>query len=455
MTEKGKVITRFPPSPTGFLHIGRARTALFNYLFTRKNGGEMIFRLEDTDQARSTKKFEDNIIESLAWLGISYDQGPFRQSERTEMYKKYLKQIIDAGLAYTSIETDPNDPKISKEVIRFKNPNKKVQFSDLVRGEIEFDTTDLKDFVIARNINDPLYHFTVVVDDFEMGVTHVIRGDDHISNTPRQILIQEAIDAPRPIYAHIPLILAPDRSKLSGRHGAVGVTEYRELGYLPEALINYLALLGWNPGTDKEVFTMEELTAEFDFSAVQKGGAIFDLTKLKWLNKEHMKLMPEDKFEMEVMKYLSEEIKTEAKFSMILPKILPLIKERISTFGEIKEMAEKEELQYFFSMPEYAPESLLCPPKFRKDKVVDLSSIKAILSDLKALIEPLKEDFDQSIIKDTIWPYAEERGRGIVLWAMRYALSGQEKSPDPFTLASVIGKTETLKRLENAIQKIK
>ena len=450
-----KIITRFPPSPTGYLHIGRARTALFNFLFSRKNGGEMIFRLEDTDKARSKKEFEENIIESLAWLGISYDRGPFRQSERTDIYKKYLKGLLDKGLAYTSIETDPNDPKLSKEVIRFKNPDKKIRFMDLVRGEIEFDTADLKDFVIARTIDDPLYHFTVVVDDFEMGVTHVIRGEDHISNTPRQILIQEAIGAPRPIYAHIPLILAADRSKLSGRHGAVGVTEYREMGFLPEALLNYLALLGWNPGTDQEVFSPEELVNQFDFTAVQKGGAIFDLTKLKWINKEHMKLMSPEKFEAEVVRYLPEEIRKEAKFSEILPKILPLIKERISTFGEVGEMAERGELQYFFTMPEYAPESLLCPAKFRKDTPVDLGAIKGILSDLKALIEPFSQDFDPARIKDTIWPYADEKGRGIVLWAMRFALSGEERSPDPFILSSVLGKKETIDRLENAIQKIK
>jgi len=243
------IITRFPPSPTGYLHIGRARTALFNYLFTQKNKGKMVFRIEDTDKERSKKEYEDNIIECLEWLGISYDLGPLRQSERNDIYEKYIKILIDNGSAYVSKENTENGGR--SEVIRFKNPNKKISFSDLVRGEVTIDTTDLGDFIIAKSITEPLYHLTVVVDDHEMGITHIIRGEDGISNTPRQILIEEGIGAIRPIYAHIPLILATDKSKLSGRHGAVSVTEFRDMGYLPQAMVNFLALLGWNPGDDR------------------------------------------------------------------------------------------------------------------------------------------------------------------------------------------------------------
>jgi len=415
----------------------------------------MVFRLEDTDKERSKSEFEQDIVESLKWLGISYDQGPFRQSERTGEYQKYLKRLLESGAAYKSIEPKKENPTENIEVVRFKNPNKKIKWNDLIRGEVEFDTTDLKDFVIARTIDDPLYHLTVVVDDFEMGITHVLRGEDHISNTPRQILIQEAIGAPRPVYAHIPLILAPDRSKLSGRHGAVSVTEYRAMGYLPEALVNYLALLGWNPGTEQEIFSMEELIGEFDIGAVQKGGAIFDLVKLKWINKEHIKLMPEEGFAEEVKKWLPEEIKEAAKFSTVFPKILPLLRERISTFGELKEMAEAGEIQYFFEPPQYDPQSLLCPPKQRKGQELELGALKPILEALKGLLEPLLDNFDRNFIKDTIWPYAEKQGRAVVLWAMRYALSGRDKSPDPFTLAEILGKDETLRRLDNAISKIK
>jgi len=285
-----KIVVRIPPSPTGYFHIGRARTALFNFLFARKIGGEIIFRLEDTDKERSKKEYEEDIIESLKWLGITYDDGPFRQSERTEIYRKYLEKMLDEGTAYVSKESEGEN----KEVIRFKNPNKIITFTDEIRGEISFDTSDLQDFVIAKSILDPLYHLTVVVDDHEMGVTHIIRGDDGISNTPRQILLQEAIGAKRPVYAHVPLILAPDRSKMSARHGAVSLRDFRAKGYLPEAIINYLALLGWNPGTDQEIFTMEELIEQFDLDKIQKGGAIFDEKKLDWINKEHIKRLPED-----------------------------------------------------------------------------------------------------------------------------------------------------------------
>ena len=273
-----KIITRFPPSPTGNFHVGSARTALFNFLFARKNNGKFILRIEDTDKARSKKEFEDDIFESLEWLGLKYDEF-YRQSDRGKIYRTYIEKILDDGSIYEDED----------KIIRFKNPNKKVKFNDLVRGEIEFDTTELKDFIIAKSVDEPLYHLAVVIDDFESNITHVIRGEDHISNTPRQILIQETISAPRPIYAHLPLILAPDRSKLSKRkHGeSVSLDYYRNKGYSPEAMINYLALLGWNPGTEQEIFTLDELINVFDFSRVHKGGAIFDEKKLAWVNRKH------------------------------------------------------------------------------------------------------------------------------------------------------------------------
>ena len=270
------------PSPTGNFHIGGARTALFNFLYARKHEGKFIIRIEDTDKERSKKEFEEDIIESLNWLGLKYDE-LYRQSDREEVYKKYLKKMLDLGSVYI---------KDGEQVIRFKNPNKKIKFNDLIRGDIEFDTTELEDFIIAKNVNEPLYHLAVVVDDHEMAITHIIRGEDHISNTPRQILIQEAIGAERPLYAHLPLILAQDRSKLSKRkHGeAVSVNYYRQKGILPQALINYLALLGWNPGTDEEIFTLNELIKVFDLSRVHKGGAMFDEKKLAWVNRKHFNL---------------------------------------------------------------------------------------------------------------------------------------------------------------------
>jgi glutamyl/glutaminyl-tRNA synthetase len=392
-----KVIVRFPPSPTGNLHIGTARTLLFNYLFAKKNGGEIVFRLEDTDKERSRKEFEDNIIESLQWLGITYDKGPFRQSERTEIYKSYVQKLLDNGSAYVSQEAEGE----SREVIRFKNPNKLLKFTDVVRGEIEFDTTELKDFVIAKGVVEPLYHLAVVVDDHEMSVTHVIRGEDHISNTPRQILIQEAIGAARPMYAHIPLILATDRSKLSKRHGATAVTEYRDKGYLPEALINYLALLGWNPGTEQEIFTMEELIEQFDLKKIQKGGAAFDEKKLDWVNKEHIKRLPP-------------EVQQELK---------------------LKEVGE---LPYIQTRPQIDVSKLSWKQDAKEDTRKHLEKVKTLVGD-----------------DDAIMAYAQEVGKGSVLWPLRYALSGEEKSPDPFTLMLALGKEESIERIERALALIK
>lgn len=295
---RGKIITRFPPSPTGPVHIGNVRTALFNYLFAKHSGGDFVVRIEDTDKVRSKKEYEEEMLESLEWLGLKRDGELWHQSERTEIYRKYLQKLIDKDKAYVSNETegDPTSPRLrgtwNREVVRFRNLNKSVKFDDLVRGTVEFDTTELGDFIIAKSIDEPLYHLAVVIDDFETGITHVIRGEDHISNTPRQILIQEAIGAPRPLYAHLPLILAQDRSKLSKRkHGeSVSLSYYRSKGYSPGAIINYLALLGWNPGTEQEIFTLEELINVFELSKVHKGGAIFDEKKLAWVNRKHFNL---------------------------------------------------------------------------------------------------------------------------------------------------------------------
>lgn len=394
-----KVIVRFPPSPTGNLHIGTARTLLFNYLFARKHGGEIVMRFEDTDKERSKKEFEDNIIDGLKWLGISYDGEVIRQSERTEIYKKHLQRMLDEGTAYVSDETEGD----SKSVIRFKNPNKKITFTDAVRGDIEFDTTELKDFVIAKNSEEPLYHLAVVVDDHEMGVTHILRGEDHISNTPRQILIQEAIGAPRPIYAHIPLILGLDRSKLSKRHGATAVSEYRNKGYLPEAMINYLALLGWNPGTEKEIFTMEELIKEFDLGKIQKGGAIFDEKKLQWVNKEHIKLLSPEKQRT---------------------LLLESIKDEPYMVGELT----------------LDPEQVAWKKSTKEEALMHLEKVREIVANQ-----------DMSRMPLDIMEYAEKLGKGNVLWPMRYALSGATASPDPLTLLEILGKEKSLKRLENAI----
>lgn len=450
MTENSnkKVVTRFAPSPTGVLHVGSARTALFNYLFAKQQGGTCILRIEDTDKERSKKEFEEDIKEGLAWLGITFD-AEYRQSDRTAIYKDQLEQLIKAGHAYVSKEEAAEEGKRS-EVIRFKNPNKRVSFEDAVRGTIEFDTTELGDFVIAKDLETPLYNFVVVVDDHLMGITHVIRGEDGISNTPRQILIQEAIGASRPTYVHIPLILAPDRSKLSKRHGAVSVLEYRAQGYRPEAIVNFLALIGWNPGTDQEVFSMSELVEAFSLEKIHKSGAIFNVDKLNWLNAHYLGALPEDEKLSGVCAALPQAITGLPGFNKdIVRRALSTLLERIHTFSDITRLAEEGELIYFFKAPAYDADALL----WKKDP--DRAKAHTHLTHVLGIVSAMDDStFTKGAVKDQVWEYAEQEGRGDVLWPMRYALSGKDKSPDPFELCEILGKTETCARLEAAIDKL-
>lgn len=443
------IVTRMPPSPTGHLHIGTARTALFNYLFARQSGGKMIFRSEDTDRERSTTAFENEIIEGLQWLGISWDNETiYRQSERGAIYRAYLDAAIERGAAYVSREPSKKDESVMVEVVRLKNPNATVTFTDLIRGDITFDTTELGDFVIARSLDDPLYHFAVVVDDHEMGVTHVLRGEDHISNTPRQILIQEAIGAGRPAYAHLPLILASDRSKMSKRHGAVSLNEYRAEGFVAGAIVNYLALLGWNPGTDQEIFAMDELLAQFSLDHIQKSGAVFDRTKFEWINKEHLAKLDWSEYQHMVRNALPMEIAELPQFDEErLQKLLPVIRERVHTMKEVTEAAEAGEYDFAFTAP--TPDTELL--KWKKD-----TAAADAVPRLQKALELLHEaDFSSAeAIKDTLWPYAEEVGRGELLWPLRVSLTGRKESPDPFICAFIIGREETLARIEKACDTI-
>lgn len=437
-----KVITRFPPSPTGYFHIGSARTALFNYLYAAHEHGEMCLRFEDTDKERSKPEFEKDIVENLAWLGIPYTKPEiFRQSERTDIYRGHLKRLIEAELAYEAEEATDD---ATKKVIRFKNPNTRITFTDLLRGDVSFDTSDLKDFVIARSIDDPLYHLAVVIDDHDMGVTHVIRGEDHISNTPRQILILEALGFTRPVYAHIPLILAPDKTKLSKRHGAVSISEYRAEGYLPEALINYLALLGWNPGGDREIFSLSELVDAFSIERVHKGGAVFDIEKLKWFNRQYLQSMTDATFH----EYIAPAFPKNA--ASTVQALLPLLRQTISTSGELRKSVAAGEYEYFFTAP--SPDAAAIP-----NKASDAGHASLHLTYVRDTLENLPDTAFASSepLKAALWEYATEHGRGSVLWPLRYALSGRERSPDPFIIASIIGKSETLQRIATALAMLK
>lgn len=443
-----KVVTRMAPSPTGHLHVGTARTALYNYLFARHHGGSFIYRSEDTDKERSRPEYEAEIIEGLEWLGLSWDAF-YRQSDRAPIYRGYLERAIENGTAYLSKEESKREPGTYIEVVRLKNPNTAITFEDEIRGEITFDTTELGDFVIARSLDDALYHFTVVVDDHEMEVTHVIRGEDHISNTPRQILIQEAIGATRPVYAHLPLLLGTDRSKLSKRNGTVQLDAYRAQGYLKEALVNYLAFLGWNPGNDQEIFTMDELIRSFDLAGVQKGGAIFDIEKLKWFNKEHLRSLDDATFFELIVDRLPNTTTSLPQFSAErLQRLAPTIRERIAVPAEVTEHATAGEYDFAFSAPHVPAEMI----KWKHDATPRDTLPR--LQRLAEMIATLPEDVTTDEAKARIWDYAEEVGRGEVLWPLRVALTGRERSPDPFTVIHILGSAESYKRVQTACNTI-
>ena len=431
-----RVVTRIPPSPTGRLHIGTARTALFNYLFAKHANGSIVFRSEDTDRARSKKEYEDEIIEGLTWLGLTWDSFS-RQSERGSRYRELLEHIIGEGKAYISSEPSRENPEKTVELVRLKNAGSGVTFHDEIRGDITFDTTALGDFVIARSIDDALYHFAVVADDMDAGVTHVIRGEDHISNTPRQILIQEALEAPHPIYAHLPLLLDAKRAKLSKRTGATSVMEYRDEGFLPEALVNYLALLGWNPDTEREYYSLTELVDAFSFAGVQKSGAAWNREKLLSVNQHWMRTLSNDDF-------INRGALTAPDIEK-LKKTAPLLKERAHTFGEAREMLSGE-LSCLFTEPVLDRSQLIAKEPSERPGVT-----KSALEGLLKLIESMPEGVSAEAVKNTVMPYADAGGRGAVLWPLRYALSGQESSPDPFSLISILGTHETTSRIQKAL----
>jgi glutamyl-tRNA synthetase len=428
------VVTRFAPSPTGLLHMGNYRTAVFAYLYAKKLGGKFILRIEDTDRERSKSEYEDNIIESLHWLSLSYDER-YRQSEHVDSHTKHLKRLIDEGHAYISKEEAKDGSGVMRELVRFKNPKRVVIFEDAIRGRIETDTTDLGDFVIAKSITEPLFHLAVVVDDHEEGVTHVIRGEDHIPNTPRQMLIREALGYPHPTYAHLPLVLAEDRTKLSKRKGALPVTEYRAMGYLPGAIINFMAFIGWNPGGEREIYTLQELIEVFDLSNIHKAGAIFNIEKLKWMNKEHMRKEARESQLLAVKKYLKDYP------DEMLDKLLPVIVDRISAYGELASL-EATEFRFFITAPAVEKERILWKDDEPSVALYHLKKVAEILA---------TADFSSpESVKAAIMPYAETEGKGNVLWPLRMSLSGQEKSVDPFTILYVLGKDEGIGRIERA-----
>ena len=475
--KREKIRTRFAPSPTGPFHVGSIRTALFNFLFAKKFGGKFILRIEDTDLERSKPEYENEIMGGLKWLSIHWNEGPYRQSERLDIYAKYLKELLnngdafycfhskeflekEAGLAhhceFKKLPLEDLGKRLKKEsaIIRFKTPpDLEIAFIDLIRGEIRFNSDTLGgDFSLAKAESPdkflPLYNFAVVIDDFEMNITHVIRGEDHISNTPKQILIQQALKLPMPKYAHLPLILGSDKSKLSKRHGAVSVDEYREMGYLPQALVNFIAFLGWNPGTDKEVFSLEELIREFDLNKVQKSGAIFNVEKLDWLDGCYLRQLSLDELTKRAVPFLEREnLIDEGHYDFeYIKKILALEQPRLKKLGEIG-----ERISYFFKIPEYKLELLVWRDMLFKDV---FASLKVSLNSIFQISDV---DFNQKNLEKILLKEAERaknKDKGRLLWPLRVALTGLGASPGPFEILEILGKKESIKRIEAAIKKL-
>ncbi|MZH05955.1 MAG: glutamate--tRNA ligase [Nitrospinae bacterium] len=462
------VKVRFAPSPTGFLHIGGVRTALFNWLFARNHGGKFVLRIEDTDLSRSTEESIQEILESMRWLGLDWDEGPFRQTERQEIYSQKVEQLLKAGKAYPCFCTpeeldkkrseaqkaglkpkydgtcrDRSDiPEGAPSVIRFKAPLEgSVVVDDLLRGKVVFDITELDDLIIQRTDGTPTYNFVVVVDDSEMGITHVIRGDDHLSNTPRQCLLYDALDFQRPQFSHISMILGQDKTRLSKRHGATSALAYRDMGYLPDAMINYLARLGWSHG-DQEIFSREELIKHFSFDSVNTSAAIFDADKLSWVNEQYIQSTPPEELAKHLEPHL---VKTgvlqegHGLSPQEIAKVVPCLNQRAKT---LVEMAEKS--AFFFRKEVEFDEK--AKNKFLTDESKPL--LAKVVAGLTAL-----DEFSAENIETLFKKIVEEEGLklGKLAQPVRVALTGTTVSPGIYDVVLLLGKEECLKRLGNVI----
>lgn len=559
-----KVVTRFAPSPTGFLHVGGVRTAIYAWAYARKFGadGTFILRIEDTDKEREVEGSIDHIIESLKWLGINWNEGPdiggphgpYIQSGRLDSYRKYAHKLIEAGFAYVDTNTTEELEALRKKSEEEKKPFlfrdyrpahadakpgsddavewidedgkrkplrlkitdiKTSEWHDLVRGDLSAGPEALDDFILIKSDGYPTYNFAHIIDDLEMGATHIFRADEFISSVPKFLALYDAlqksgVEITRPAFAILPPIMGPDgKKKLSKRDGAKDILDYRNEGYLPEAIVNFLAFIGWNPGDDREIFTPEELIKAFDISHVQAAGAKLNEEKLLWTNKEHLNRLSATEWEEKFLSYIKGSASMLAEFtnhgideekinSPIFKAVMhDVLRERLNYFGEVKTMLENGELDYFFFPPLDNPnddgasnmragaltpdedlikKTLICPEKMWKngtgEKIeVNNESTAAILRQVIEILEKHADasnadtgnnaddstqsqtgNWSKEKIKEILWPFAEHEGRGVVLWPMRVALSGKDKSPDPFVLASILGFTETISRLKQAVE---
>ncbi len=459
------VVTRFAPSPTGLLHLGGVRTALFSWLYARHHQGKFILRVEDTDRERSTQEAVRVILEGMAWLGLESDEGPYFQTERFGRYREVVERMLAEGTAYhcyctrEELEAMRAEQMARKEkprytgrcrgrteprpgvepVVRFKNPLEgAVVVQDLVHGEVTFQNSELDDLIIARSDGTPTYNFCVVVDDMDMGITHVIRGDDHLNNTPRQMNMLRALGAAVPLYAHVPMILGPDGAKLSKRHGAVSVLEYEEQGYLPDALLNYLVRLGWSHG-DQEVFTRQEMIEAFDIHDVNKAASAFNPEKLLWLNQQHMmRAAPQD-----LVLHLRAQLRrlgVDSDDQALLEGVIVAQRERVKT---LKEMAQNSRF-LFTEQVDIVPAA--AAKHLTAEQVGPLTELKARLTALP--------DWSAEAIHGVLTGLAAELGLGLGKLAqpLRVAITGTTVSPPIDATATLLGRTRTLERLTRAIE---
>lgn len=479
MTEEIRV--RIAPSPSGNLHIGTARTALFNFLFAKKMGGKYILRIEDTDLERSSDAYIKNIFDSLKALGLSWDEGPdvggeygpYSQSERFGIYPEYAQKLVDAGFAYecfctpeeldaekeeaqknkvahvysgkcqklTETEKEELRKQGRKPAIRFHVEPKELIFNDLVKGELKFDTSLIGDFVIMKSNGTPTYNFAVVVDDMLMKISHVIRGEDHISNTPKQILIYEALGAKVPEFGHLGMILAPDRSKLSKRHGATGVSEFVEKGYLIDALVNFVALLGWSPSDGVEIKTVDEIAADFRIAEVSSSNSIFEYDKLNWMNSQYIKKLSLEELKEKLLPFMSKYNLSELSEEH-LNRLVEVTREPLTILSDITDA-----VPYFFGESVEIEEEV-------KTEVLSTEKSQNVLKDF---VETAKDwDFDEETLHHKL---EEFRGKfkelGVkpkeTMWAIRGAVTGRTRGADMCAILTILGKEKVLKRAKDAI----
>ena len=429
------VKVRFPPSPTGFLHIGGARTALYNWLFARHNNGKMVLRIEDTDRQRSTEEATQAILDSMTWLGLDWDEGPYHQSDRLEIYNEYVEKLLKDGKAFYV-----DDPEKGRAV-RFKITDELTGFDDIIHGSIKSDTSLLEDFVIQKADGFPAYNFACVVDDGVMGITHIIRGDDHLSNTPRQIALYKALGFDLPKFAHIPMILGEDGSRMSKRHGATSVTDYRTKGYLPDAIVNFIALLGWSPGHDQELLTRQEMIEKFTLKRVNKTSSQFDFTKLDWMNSKYIQNLPVGDLVSELQPYIKDaNLDNNVVSDEWLHKLVELYKERFRTLPEFVTLTTP----FFSDEIEY------------EDAAVQKHLKKGNPALIKDAYEKLKEVKDFSSIEELesclrLITTEHNIGFGKLAQPIRVALIGKSASAGIFETLELLGKDKTLKRLEHTI----